>query len=190
MIGVPDFNFLKEIVVPRYVDNEDWLLPLLLHAQKKPICMDFYCSTCGAGEFKQTVRLVWSSDGRGVFDKTFNYINGFRFEQMNHGSFSTEEVDRLLTALASMKSSSITQFPRYLPDDPFEREQILLLETFHEPFISNPLMLLLYEIFWRTEKLSRSEFDDPHEYMRRKLEKSFVYSFYWMMYMHWKHKNT
>ena len=153
------------------------------------MCMDFYCSTCGAGPFKRTVRLVWSSDSQSS-DKPFNYVNASRFEQMSYGSFSTQEVERLLTALAGMKSSSITQFPRYLPDDPFEREQILLLETFHEPFLSNPLMLLLYEIFWRTEKFSRSMFDDPHEYMRRKLEKSFVYSFYWMMYMHWKHKNT
>ena len=189
MRGMPDLNFLKETVVPLYVGNEDWLLPLLIHAQENSLCLDFYCGTCGAGPFKQAVRLIWSSD-RQRFDKTFKYVNDTQFKQMSHGSFSAEDVDRLLTGLASMKSNSITQFPKYLPDDPFERDQILLSRIFDEPFISNPLMLLLYEIFWQTAELSLSEFDDPHEYMRRKLEKSFVFSFYWMMYMHWKHKKS
>ena len=76
------------------------------------------------------------------------------------------------------------RLPKYLPDDPFDRDRIILEHIFHKPFINNSLMRLLYQIFCLTAELSRSKFNDPHEFMRQKLEGSFVYSFYWMMYTH------
>ena len=81
---------------------------------------------------------------------------------INSGFFSNQEIDRLLDDLASMKSSSITmrpplrrRLPKYLPDEPFDRDRIILEHIFHKPFINNSLMRLLYQIFCLTAELSQ-----------------------------------
>lgn len=192
MHGFPDFHFIESIILPRYSKGEDWLLPLLLHAKNKKICIDFYCTTCGAGPFKQALRLMWKISSEPILEQGTmvdqKIMSSMDAKKMSYKQFSLDEIEILIGGLICMDVSSILE----LPKDLFSQYSNLQLSEFGllfpEPYIRNPLMLVLKMVFDRTSQISNQQYGDPHKLMQIKLSGSSIYDFFLVMYHHWQNK--
>lgn len=188
----PDFNLLQNEILPRYLDGKDWLLPLLLHAKTHTVCMDFGCTTCGAGPFKQSLRLMWqisrdngSSQNGDFANKDFNLMQA---EKMSHEQFSLDEIKILIKGLTQMEVKSSAEQTTSLLGNDHSPEHNEFRFLFPEPYICNPLMMLLTMIYHRTSSLSMRHYGDPHKLMQLTLKDSAIYDYFQMMYKHWQNK--
>ena len=188
----PDFNLLQNEILPRYLDGKDWLLPLLLHAKTHTVCMDFGCTTCGAGPFKQSLRLMWqisrdngSSQNGDFANKDFNLMQA---EKMSHEQFSLDEIKILIKGLTQMEVKSSAEQTTSLLGNDHSPEHNEFRFVFPEPYICNPLMMLLTMIYHRTSSLSMRHYGDPHKLMQLTLKDSAIYDYFQMMYKHWQNK--
>ena len=192
MHGFPDFHFLQEEVAPHYIAGEDWLLPLLMHVKNKSVCLDFYCTTCGAGPFKQSLRLMWqisrdngSSQNGDFANKHFNLMQA---KKMSHEQFSLDEIKILIKGLTQMEVKSSAEQTTSLLGNDHSPEHNEFRFLFPEPYICNPLMMLLTMIYHRTSSLSMRHYGDPHKLMQLTLKDSAIYDYFQMMYKHWQNK--
>lgn len=190
----PDFNLLQNEILPRYLDGKDWLLPLLLHAKTHTVCMDFGCTTCGAGPFKQSLRLMWkvSNELRSIQNvrPNDNGLNLTQAKKMSFRQFSLSEIEILITGLIRMDTGLYLEKQTDLfghQPGPASTDFSLL---FPESYYCNPLMLLLTMIFHQTSDVSLKLYGDPHKFMDLKLQNAPVHTFFLMMYQHWQNKNS
>ena len=188
----PDFNLLQNEILPRYLDGKDWLLPLLLHAKTHTVCMDFGCTTCGAGPFKQSLRLMWqisrdngSSQNGDFANKDFNLMQA---EKMSHEQFSLDEIKILIKGLTQMEVKPSAEQTTSLLGNDHSPEHNEFRFVFPEPYICNPLMMLLTMIYHRTSSLSMRHYGDPHKLMQLTLKDSAIYDYFQTMYKHWQNK--
>jgi hypothetical protein len=190
----PDFNFLQSEILPRYLSGKDWLLPLLLHAKMNTVCMDFGCTTCGAGPIKQTLRLMWqvSNEKRSIQNlrSKNSRLNLMQAKKLSVRQFSLSEIEIIIAGLSRMNiefySEKQTDVCNHQPG-PVSTDFSLL---FPEAYYSNPLMLLLTMIFHQTSDVSMKLYGDPHKFMDLKLQDAPVHTFFLMMYRHWRNKNV
>ena len=55
----PDFEFFRTKLASLYHTKSDWLSAWLEYVADS-LCFHQHCSTCGAGPYRMSLRLVWS----------------------------------------------------------------------------------------------------------------------------------
>ena len=175
----PDFEFLRTKLAPLYHTESDWLSAWLEHVAGR-LCFDQYCSTCGAGPYRMSLRLVWSSN--------YKHLNVTEFEKIPHQSFSDDEIHILVDGLTKIKRPSRIPAPAFLQ----RHGGPVTLPSRHmfysKAYMFNPLMHLMTFIWERTSQSSLNLYGDPHEFLRQKLKGTDSGDIFDKMFDHWKQK--
>ena len=176
----PDFEFLRTKLAPLYHTENDWLSAWFEHVTGR-LCFDQYCSTCGAGPYRMSLRLVWSSN--------YKDVSATKFEKIPHKSFSDDEIQILIDGFIRIKRPPSTIAPAYFQRKYGSNVTLTLKEMFYpKTYIFNPLMQLMKFIWERTSQSSLNLYGDPHEFLRQKLKGTDRGDIFNQMFDHWKQK--